>query len=124
MTNTQETSVIRIMNSKVAHLRAIDEAVWPVNSVRIVQIPFLPEASFEPVNNTHGSIFYRGVYYYSTDPARPYVRLLKNRNLTLPIVSSCIRHSYDNFLKEFLEGGFGDHAITVHTPDHHVLTHK
>lgn len=112
------------MNSKVSHLRAIDEAVWPVGCSRIVQIPFQPEASFETVNNTHGSIFYRGVYYYSTNPSHPYVRLLKNRNLTLPIVSCCTKHDYENFLKLFLNGDFSNHSITVHTPDHHVITHK
>ena len=124
--------------SKISYLRAVDEAVWPVGCTRVVQTPFqpasvarwwcpktiLPEASFEPVNNRHGSILYRGVYYHSTNTTRPYVRLRNNRNLTLPIVSCCTKHDYVNFLKLFLNGDFSDHAITVHTPDHHVLTHK
>jgi hypothetical protein len=120
MTTIEESVPVNntsISGSKISLLRSFDKELWS----RLVQMHLQPEPSLEPVDNIHGSIMYRGVYYHSINPNLPYVRLIKKQYLTLPVVACCRRRSYEIFLRQFLEGDFNENAITVHVPCHDVL---
>lgn len=92
----------------ITSLKQFDSVVWSVGAARIVQFPVQPAASATPMDNKHGSLCYRSVHYYSTNPERPYVRLIKHRTRELPLVSCCKKNAY-----EYASGKYRDVAISV-----------
>ena len=114
--DSTENTVVGRKVSKINILRSLDPEVWPQNSARILQTPYQPQVSLTPVDNTHCWLSYRGKYYYSDSDKYPYVMLMKNKHLPLPIVKCCTKQCYDRFLSKFFSGVFGEKGITVHTP--------
>lgn len=109
------TDFIAKRTSNLDKLRSLDPEVWPSTFPRIIQTPFQPQASLVPVDNPHGWILYRGVYYYSDDHKYPYVMLSNTKHLSLPIIKCCTKESYDRFLRDFFNGSFINHGVSVHT---------
>lgn len=71
-------------------LRDFDSELWVLNTARIVQKPFRPQASRDPPVTRNGYILYRGVYYFSTNEECPYVGLKKNILGSFPL-PACFR---------------------------------
>ena len=83
-----ERSRSEVIKSGCRLLKSLDPELWEQKySCRIVQAPLQPMASLEPVETTHDSLLYRGVYYYSDNPEFPYVGFMKSRDGNLPLVS-------------------------------------
>lgn len=100
----------------INNLRQLDSEVWVVNAARIIQTPFQPCGSKDCIQNEYGSICYRGIYYYSSNPERPYVAMIKNKNLSLPLVRTCNKYAFECFLEKFEMGEFSWYDVTVQLP--------
>ena len=101
------------MLTNITQLRELDPEVWYAGSARVVQLALQPNASRERPPCNLCWIFYRGIYYYSTNPERPLVRLKMSKSHNLPLVSCCDRRSYERFVKEAEEGKYGDHEMVT-----------
>ena len=104
--------------SKIEKLRSFDPELWPSGSARLIQTPFQPQASLDPVVNENGWLLYRGVYYYSDNKDYPYVALTTTSHRPFPLVRCCNKHSYDLFLSKFFNAGFSNACVSVHLPSH------
>lgn len=93
---------------RLRHLRQHDKQLWFAGVTKIVKSSCLPSASKESCVRDNGSIYYRGVYYYSNDRKFPYVRMKIVKNSVAPVITVCDKESYDKFLHERLYGQFAD----------------
>lgn len=100
-------------------LRKNDAKMWFPGVTRIIPGKFLPYSSKEPVIRDNGSIFYRGVYYYSPDRDYPYVRMIKSTKSINPLIRTCDEDSYNDFLRERLWGEYIDEDTIVYVPMEH-----
>lgn len=95
-------------------LKDLDPEVWVDNTGRYVQTPLRPQASKDPISNKMGWIKYRGIYYYSTNPTYPYVRLMKRNGLEHPIVYCCKLELFDRFLRQYNDGYFDKYPVEIY----------
>lgn len=101
---------------RLRHLRRYDKELWVPEVTRTIKSELLPSASKESCVRENGSIFYRGVYYFSHDRNYPFVRFETPKKLGVPLVTACTKKSYDEFLEQRLNGEFVDVEAWVCLP--------
>lgn len=105
------------MSSNINNLRQADSELWCVGSTKRIQTQCQPQVSNRPVPNVQ-TLKYRGNYYYSSNPSKPFVRLIPQRNTNqsmeeLPLVTICNKQSYLRFLTDLANGEYNDLGISI-----------
>lgn len=77
-----------------------DSELWAKDFVKDIPEQYLPMARYEPQSKGSNCIKYRGLYYYSSNPELPYVRLVKINKYPIPFICCCFKASYDMFKSE------------------------
>lgn len=97
----------------ITQLRQLDSTLWGVGSARVVQSPMQPMATSNAVQAPKGALHYRSVYYYSTDPTRPYMYLKTSQRYPLPLPCICQEGQYRKFLARVVAGDFAALGISL-----------
>jgi len=107
--------LLKPQNKKIL-LKSSSPLTESIKSKVKLPVGSIPETSNVRIIPENGSIYYRSIYYFSTNIEKPFVCLITHYSLEYPCVICCSKEQYDFFLQCVKKGEFKDTDLMLCIP--------